>query len=258
MKYISKEYIGYVVAILSVIASGVISWYFYDKSQEYRLPVYYIEPFSSVIFKADEKKEFPFKVTSSDGNPILKSIHLSTHYFWNKGKKPILQSDILEPLKIKFLSEDDSFEILSVSISKFSRKVVACSSKQLSKNEIELTYKVLENNDGCAMDILFLGEENPKVEVKGTIIGVDSFEVSSQTLDEHFKKLPWYSSYVRYLPGLTVIIPFSIVLYLYLRTKNISNFKFWSNFFVYILFVCQVYFLVGAYSSFPLDRKSVV
>ena len=61
MGNISKEHIGYVVAILSVIASGIISWYFYDKSQQYRLPVYSVEPFSSAVFKANEKKEFPFK-----------------------------------------------------------------------------------------------------------------------------------------------------------------------------------------------------
>lgn len=249
---ISKEHIGYVVAILSVIASGVISWYFYDKSQEYRLPVYYIEPFSSVVFKADENKEFPFKVTSSDGKPILKSIYLTTHYFWNKGKKPILESDILETLKVKFLTEDDNLEIVSVSISKFSRRVVACSSKQVDKNEFELSYKVMENNDGCAIDILFLGEDNHKVEVTGTIIGVDDFEVSSQTREEYFKKLHWYSSYIRYFPGLVVVIPFSIILVLYLKTKNLSKFKFWSDFFVYILFVSQIYFLVEIYSSSPV------
>lgn len=243
MGNISKEHIGYIVAILSVIASGIISWYFYDKSQQYRLPVYSVEPFSSAVFKANEKKEFPFKVTTNDGKPILKSIYLSTHYFWNKGEKPILQSDVLEPLKVTLSSEKEGLKILNVSVSKFSRKVVSCSSDQISDNEIELTYKVLENNDGCAIDILYIGEENPKVEVAGTIIGVEEFEIYSQTVDDYFENLPWYHPYKRYVPGLVVIIPFSIILILYLRSRQLSRFKFWSDALVYILFVCQIYFI---------------
>lgn len=258
MGNISKEHIGYIVAILSVIASGVISWYFYDKSQQYRHPVYSVEPFSSAVFKANDKKEFPFKVVTNDGKPIQKSIYLSTHYFWNKGEKPILQSDILEPLTVTLSAEDGDLEILNADVSKFSRKVVSCSSKKISSNQIELTYKVLETSDGCAIDILYIGDENPNVEVTGTIIGVDSFEIYSKTVDDYFKSLPWYHPYKRYFPGVVVIIPFSIILILYLRSRQLSKFKFWSDALVYILFVCQIYFITEirfGYSGFLVEAE---
>lgn len=256
----SKEHIGYIVAILSVIASGIISWYFYDKSQQHREPVYSADPFPSAVFKVEEGKDFPLKVTTSDGKPILESIYLATHYFWNKGERPILEEDILKPLEVTFFGK--GFEILNVTVSKYSREVVGCTSTQQGNDTIQLDYKVLESNDGCGIDILYIGEKNPDIEVDGTIIGVERLELYTKTVDEYFDNLPWYNSYKRYVPGFVVIVPFAIILIMYLKAKSLSRFKFWSDALVYILFICQIYFIAEIRLghngfSLPMERPQI-
>lgn len=235
----NKEYVGYIVAILSVIASGIISWYFYDQSLQFKVPTYSSDPFPSVVFKAKKENDFPFKVTTNDGKPISENIYLATHYFWNNGDKPILNSDILDDLTVKFKSTN--FEILSAAISKESRKVVNCAVDAIKQNEIRIQYKVLEKGDGCAIDILYIGDKSVEVDISGTIIGVDEFVLYTQTIDKYLENRPWYNPFIAFIPGILILFPFVYILSLYLKTRKLSAFKYVSNLLVYSILIFQVY-----------------
>lgn len=180
MKIVKKEYTGYLIAILSVIASGIISWYFYSESQQFREPSYYIDPYPSAIYSPEGKAELPFKVIAEDGNQINKNIYLSTHYFWNKGKKAILQTDVLEDITITIPNRD--IKILNISIGKTSRSVVACNLSGFNANShtFKLKYKVLEEGDGCEINLIYAGKFRPKYIVTGAIIGADTIDIYPQ------------------------------------------------------------------------------
>lgn len=247
-----KEYIGYALAVISVIASGVFSWYFYDKSQQTRSPIYSTDVFPSVVFDADDKTQQPFSVVSSSGQPIEKDIFLAEHFFWNKGDRPILSNEVLDPLTVSIVSDDN--EMLDVRIEQISRSVVDCKISNLSENKksFSITYKVLEKNDGCSVKLFYIGEKYPKIVVSGSIIGVPEIELYSETIDNIVENLPWYNDLRRYLPITTALLGCGFLL-LVLTIKSTQNKAYYLRILFTFIIITQVSVLLElrySYSGF--------
>jgi hypothetical protein len=238
-----KEYIGYALAVISVIASGVFSSYFYDKSQQTRSPIYSTDVFPSMVFDADDKTQQPFSVISSSGKLIEKDIFLAEHFFWNKGDRPILASEILDPLTVEIVSDD--YEMLDVRIEQISRSVVDCKISNLSKNKksFSITYKVLEKNDGCSVKLFYTGERYPEIVVSGSILGVPEIDFYSETIDNIVENLPWYNHFRRYLPITTALLGCGFLL-LILTIKSSQNKAYFLRVLFTFIIIAQISVLV--------------
>lgn len=103
------------------------------------------------------------------------------------GQKPILDTDILEPFRIRFNPKEVT--ILDVSISKSSRPVVSCEITQIDSSTFQVAYRIMENNDGCAIDYLYIGKRIPSVEVTGEIIGVRKINLSLKTWQDYYGEI---------------------------------------------------------------------
>ena len=208
-----KEFIGYALAILSVIASGVFSWYFYDKNQQDRVPVYATDVFPTTVYDIDENDDRPFKVVLKSGEDLEEDIYLAEHFFWNKGNRPILESDVLEKLTITF--NDEKSTLLDVRVDKMSRTVVDCKVSPVSsdKKSFSLTYRVLEEADGCSVKLFYTGNKYPDSTIESVIVGVQEVEIYSQSIDDFFERRPWYSSYKRYVPGVFLLLIIGLCLF---------------------------------------------
>jgi hypothetical protein len=214
-----KEFIGYALAIISVMASGMFSWYFYDQSQQDRIPVYATDVFPTTAYDTDESDDRPFKVTLKSGEDLDKDIYLAEHFFWNKGNRPILESDVLEKLTITF--KDEKSTLLDVRVNKMSRTVVDCKVSPVSsdKKSFSLTYRVLEEADGCSIKLFYTGNRYPDSVIESVIVGVQEVEIYSQSVDDYLDEMPWYSSYKRYLPGIFLLFIIGVCLFVIYKSN---------------------------------------
>jgi hypothetical protein len=189
-----RDYVGYILAVISMLVGIGVSWYYYDKSQQYREPAFKLDFFPSTIYDAKKDSTLPLKVLATDGSLLTESVHLARHVFWNNGTLPILSSDVLTPVRISFVDETSS--IISVSIIQQARAVNDCSVQSVGKNSFILAFRILESKEGCMMKIIYAGDQYPSYKVETDIVGVKGVKYHSDTAKDLMqrvseKKLDW-------------------------------------------------------------------
>lgn len=239
-----NEYIGYILAVVSMLLGIIVSWYFYEKSQTIKIPIYASEIFQDKIYNIDENKKAPFKVIMSNGKKINKNIYLTKHYFWNKGSKEILKSDILKPIEISITNK--KINILSVEIERTSRNLVNCKLSNISKNNKRYTinFTVLEQYDGCSIKIFYSGDKYIKYSLDGAIIGVKNILSYSNNWEDLYKKRAWYSPFIKHIGSFILI--FIIVALVHNNLKNGKHpieFKFIFPIFILVLLIFSYLFI---------------
>jgi hypothetical protein len=78
-------------------------------------------------------------------------------YFWNGGKLPIRTEDVLESRVLHISRSVTKFEIHPVSES--------------AKNVLPMSFGILENDDGAAIQLIYAGKSDTAITVSGTIVG---------------------------------------------------------------------------------------
>lgn len=226
-----RDYWGYFIAVLSVIIGVYVSWYFYDKSAQYRKPVFLADFFPSAIYDVQKDFPAPLKVTREDGKPLTKSVYVATNLFWNAGNLPIMSGDILVPIKVTLTAPD--IEVLSVSAVKQSRSVVNCSVKQDSANSFQISYRVLEESDGCEIRVIYSGPGAPKYVVSGEILGVKKIEARTETFFDIAEKSKdqsdWIGTFVRIASKMSLLVGLAIFASLYAFSNPTSRRRQWST-----------------------------
>jgi hypothetical protein len=250
-----KDYVGYVLAIISIVIGALVSWHFYEKSVQTRSPALILDFFPATIYDAKRETSIPLRVLRSDGRKLEKSVHVARHVFWNHGNQAITANDVLTPIKVMIIDKDT--EILSASISEISRKVTSCEVKQDSAKSFIISFRILEHDDGCSIKLFYSGNQYPKYDTSSDIVGVKKIELSSDTMNdiiERVKKQEFdISMYLRYIPRATVFIAFTICLVLYMKTRHLPKRRFYVMTIVILLFVGLV-----IYATDLLINRSMV
>lgn len=182
-----RDYIGYLLALVSVIIGVYVSWYYYEKSIQKRQPIFAVDVIPSTVYDTKQELRVPLKVTREDGQPLTKSVHVASHIFWNAGNLPISASDVLTPIRISLGNQ--SSELLAVSVVKQSRAVTACTVKQDSPNSFQIAFRILEQEDGCQIRIFYAGSQSPGYKIDGEIIGVKKLTISGESVFEYFERI---------------------------------------------------------------------
>ncbi len=95
-------------------------------------------------------------------------------YFWNDGKMPIRSDDVLDPVRV---SLEPGCEIIDARILKIGRPVTGIAKGDVigtATNELPITFKILEHNDGAAVQIIYTGNPDAQTSLTGTIVGAGS------------------------------------------------------------------------------------
>lgn len=174
-----RDYVGYFLAVISILIGGYVSWYYYDKSLQFRQPTFAADFIPQTIYDAKKEVRLPLKVTREDGTPLEKSVHSANHVFWNAGNLPISAQDVLTPIRVKVL--DSAVEVLSVTIARPSRRVVDCKVTRDGKDSFVLAFRILEQDDGCLINVIYSGPQSVKYAVEGEIVGVRKIEARTET-----------------------------------------------------------------------------
>jgi len=234
-----RDYIGYVLAVVSIIISALVSWYYYDKSLQFRSPALVLDFIPSTIYDAKRESRIPLKVLKSDGSPLSKSVHVARHVFWNHGNQAIAEKDVLTPIKVSISDKDT--DILSVSISEQSRKVVACEVKQDGMNSFIVSFRILEHNDGCTIKLFYSGAQYPKYEIATDIVGVEKVQLYSDTVNDLFERVRKkefdISSNLHYIPRVIAFVAFAVALMLYMRTRGMPRRQYYLSTVTWLILV---------------------
>jgi hypothetical protein len=250
-----RDYFAYILALVSIITSLFVSYYFYDKSLKYRELHYMTDIFPQSIFTAQKDSTTPIKISKNDGSPLTSSVYLANHEIWNNGTQPILNTDVLTPITVSFTDKDSS--ILAVSIAKSSRSVTDCNvclDKKTNKS-FTVSFKVLEPQDGCILKIFYTGSQYPPLKIDGEVIGLKSIILHKDTIDELLNRPNYWRHISDHFPEAILFLAFSLFLYLYMRTRNLIRKVFWLRTITYWVVVLD---LVIAIIFFNERREYVI
>ncbi|MCW7467822.1 hypothetical protein [Leptospira levettii] len=174
-------YSSYFITLISFL----LAIYFYLESKREREPYFISSNYNEPILKnyrIDSEEDLGLKIilkTDKKNKFIQGDIYSSKVFFWNNGKESIKNENILQKLKI--YPKGDS-QILGVRILKESRLEITKFNINLNKisNEIYLSFRILEQNDGATIQIIYNGEESEKFLIKGIIESVREINLSNK------------------------------------------------------------------------------
>lgn len=101
---------------------------------------------------------------------IKSEVNLVRIGFWNSGGEEIRKEDIRQALKFQF---DNDAVVLSASIIAKSSEflVVSLDSNELKNNSVIVSWDILENMEGGAIDVEYIGNLESKISVSGQMVG---------------------------------------------------------------------------------------
>lgn len=163
------------VGILGSIASlvGVIlAVYFYRDSIRAPKLTYYTHPARTTVVKAGQASSL---AVSFKGKAISGDVTALQIAIWNAGKAPIRNVDILTPVEIVM---EGSTPILESTVRKVSRDItqISIDDRDASAGRLRLNWRILEENDGCVVQVIYAGASDAHLSVMGTVVGQRSVD----------------------------------------------------------------------------------
>jgi len=183
------EWLGIAGVMIGLLGLGG-SYYFYKVSEKEKEPILLVDPYRSIIVEAKSIKDFPLKVVGRDGKPVEKDITSMRFYFWNEGRESIKKADILKPIQLVLSSsnvEIIDYKTLAVSREEIVQPRIALN--EYNGNTLDLSFDILEQNDGFSVQIIFAGSPDTEAEIKGVIEGAKGIRGMASENSYHFYKM---------------------------------------------------------------------
>ncbi len=163
-------YVGPVIGLTGLM----LALYFHFEAQQVRDPTYYVSPNRARIVDVSGPTASELQVLHR-GKPVgAKNVVAVTVSFWNNGRMPLRPSDVLEPLAIELESPS---EILEPRVLKVSREIIGFRAgpvKDDARNSLPITFNILEKSDGATIQIIYSGNPDANISLKGTVVGAGS------------------------------------------------------------------------------------
>jgi hypothetical protein len=166
LAFFSHPLLGISASVASIVAIPM-SIYFYRASVAAPKLTYYVHPARATVVKAGTASAI---AVTYNGKMVATDITAAQVAIWNAGKLPVRRSDILKPLTIK---TTPSVPILEAAVRKLSRDVthLTLNSAAAAQGEISIDFDIMEQDDGCVIQLLYAGLVDVPVEVIGSIVG---------------------------------------------------------------------------------------
>ena len=152
------------------LASFAFALYWYFQSKQEREPSFCVNPARVRIVDTSVQVPPQLKVLYK-GRDLNANVSAATLYLWNAGKSPIRTEDILEPIKLEL---EPGCEIVDARVLTMSRPVTNFTRGEIAesaKNVLPISFRILEHGDGAALQIIYTGNPEAHVSVRGTIVG---------------------------------------------------------------------------------------
>jgi hypothetical protein len=152
---------------MASLVGVLLAVYFYRDSIRAPHLTYYVHPARTTVVKAGQASAlsvgFKGKEISSDVTAVQIAV-------WNAGKEPIRSADVLTPVEIVM---EGSIPILESTLRKVSRDIthVSIDDSEISAGKLRLNWRILEQNDGCVIQVIYAGTFDANLSVVGAVVG---------------------------------------------------------------------------------------
>lgn len=165
-KLIGSRYIGLFGLITGIVSIFLSIFFYYENIKEPEL-IYVISPIKTKIFKAKTTTSLTISIK---GKNIVKDVNAIQIALWNRGKKSIRPENIIQPVEIY---STPKVEIIDASIRNISREIINFSleNNNFEDGIVKTNWKILEENDGASIQIIYIGPEDVDFNFRGTIEG---------------------------------------------------------------------------------------
>ncbi|MEK6286312.1 MAG: hypothetical protein AABO57_11265 [Acidobacteriota bacterium] len=128
---------------------------------------YYVHPSRSVIVKAGQSTSLRVLYKDKDLDTDVTAVQVS---IWNQGKDLIRKEQILSNAKIV---TRPLVPVLEATVSKPSRNVIDFNidESHLSEGYVPLSWRILEQDDGAVVQLVYAGSSDIEIQVEATIEG---------------------------------------------------------------------------------------
>ncbi len=170
-KFFSNPLVG-VTGTLASVLGLILAVYFFLAAREVPQLIYFVHPVVSTIAAAGQSSRLS---VTFDGKPISTDVTAAQVAFWNNGDRSIRRENILRPFVI---SVGARVPILEARLVKKSRDVVSVGidTTRSHDGEIQVTWNILEHNDGGVIQLIFSGSASTPIKAEAVIEGQRAVE----------------------------------------------------------------------------------
>jgi hypothetical protein len=156
------------------LVSLVLGIYFGVISLRSRELAYQVNPTKTAIVKSGQSSDLQVLYK---GQGISSDVTGLQVVIWNDGKESIRPENLLTPIT---LTTSPRVPILEARIKKASRSVtqVALDRSEIANGSVGVTWKILEHDDGAAVQLIVAGPTSVTVKADGVVEGQDGIKVS--------------------------------------------------------------------------------
>jgi hypothetical protein len=165
--FYSHPMVGFLGTLVGVVGL-CLSWFLYVKGEQKRDLTTIVHPIKTTIVRAGQVPA-PLRMTFRATN-FVRDITAAQIAVWNQGNLAIEKADILQPITI---ATSNDVPILDATLRKVSRDVthVTLITNNLAAGKLGVEWDILEQQDGCIIQIMYAGDESVDVHVDGVIKG---------------------------------------------------------------------------------------
>lgn len=166
LAFFGRPIVGIAGSIASIIGFA-LSIYFFVASREAPELTYFVHPAKAAVVRTGQTSGLTVQFA---GQNLSGDVTATQIAFWNAGRKSIRSASILRPLVIR---TGNKAKVLEARVQKSTREVVGLTldNSRLSSGEVGVRWDILEQNDGCVVQIIYSGDEKVRIEADAVLEG---------------------------------------------------------------------------------------
>ena len=161
-KFLEHPGVSLIIALIGIFGA-VFGVYAYFASIQKPDLTCFVSPTRAPIVQKGNLENFSVTYL---GNQIAGDLSGAEVQIWNSGKEPIRADDILDPIVIRMGNNEPIYQTTITP----TRKEIGYSYNDATNN-IKIGWKIMEQNDGIKIQIIYGGGVNLPIVVDGTIVG---------------------------------------------------------------------------------------
>ena len=149
------------------LTSVILGIWLFSAGISRRNLIYSVNSARTLVVGSDKNSRLRVTYNDAPVTPPVTAVQLA---FWNAGKEPIWERDVLERVT---LNSEPKVRILEAKILHEARSISALKINDSRKldGELGFDWKILEQNDGALIQIIFEGSPAANFRLDGTIVG---------------------------------------------------------------------------------------
>lgn len=149
----------------------MLALFLFRAERSFPQPAFLVDPTQAAIVSSQQDVQTDLSVLFRGKMIPEQNVTATRIYFWNAGKQPIRDSDVLVPLAVKFPAGS---RVLSVQILDITRKLNQISVDQKDSQTIDISFRILERGDGATLQVIHAGPPNVQPSFEGSVVGASS------------------------------------------------------------------------------------